>query len=98
MKPWCKILLIFLLVVILLLALYFFMTPRGAVSFQLLGHDPIHALTFHAERSVIEHGVDQGCVVFVLEDPFYVELTGSYLDRWTVHRYGPFCWATYGYA
>lgn len=79
------------------IAMYFFLTPRGAVSLQLLPHNPVYALSFQADVSE-GVGPDKGCPVYLLENPPQMELTGNRLDRWTVHRLGPLCWATYGYA
>lgn len=100
MKPWKQIIkttLICVAVLLVVLLLYFFLTPRGSVSWQLLRYDPVYAMTFHAEKT-IGLGPDEGRTVFLLQDPIRHEISGGYLDRWTVHRYGPICWAVFGYA
>ena len=96
--PRPKKILLWIVVLLALLLIYFFMTPRGSVSFQLLIHDPIHAMTFRAERERRETGIDKGLWVYKIQDPHYVEVTGTYLNRYTIHRYGPFCWAVFGHA
>lgn len=75
---------------------YFFLTPRGSVSLKLLVFNPFYAFTYEVAETSTNR---DGNLVYMLADPIIGnQAAQNRLDRWTVQRLGPLCWATYSYA
>lgn len=75
---------------------YFLLTPRGSIAFKLLIYDPVYAFTYEVAETSVDYDKNQ---VYILADPIIGSKdVQNRLDRWTIHRAGPLCWATYGYA